>query len=110
MAEPRARLSLPWSATNEVVPPGAHACVRLLVPRPLDLKIADGVVEFSCHKKRWLFAADALPLLRLLADGRAPSVAELCAAAGERLDEETVRAFIGELLRHGLVAVVAAAD
>jgi hypothetical protein len=65
------------------------------------------VVEFSCHKKRWRFAAVALVLLDRLAGGRACSVAELCEAAGEQLDEQTVRAFLGELLCHGLVAVVA---
>jgi len=108
MAEPRARLSLPWSAaTPEAVLPDTQARVRLLAPRPLDLKVVDGVVEFSCHKKRWRFAADALVVLGRLSDGRACSVAELCEAARGRLDEDTVRAFLGELLRHGLVAVVA---
>ena len=106
LAEPRAQLSLPWSATAHVVPPGADARVRLLAPRPLDLKVADGIVEFSCHKKRWRFAADALPLLRRLADARVCSIGELCAAAQGRLDERTVRAFLGELIGHGLVAVV----
>jgi hypothetical protein len=110
-AEPRPRLSLPWSATADALPPTAHARVRLLAPRPLSFKVADGVVEFSCHKKRWRFAAEALPLLQLLADRRNCSVAELrtvaAAAAGEQLDEQTVRAFVRELLRHGLLAVVA---
>ncbi|HEY0082081.1 MAG TPA: cupin domain-containing protein, partial [Pyrinomonadaceae bacterium] len=107
MAEPRARLSLPWGATTEVLPPGDEVRVRLLAPRPLDLKVAEGVVEFSCHKKRWRFAAGALVVLNRLADGRACSVAELCAAARvEQLEAETVRALLGELIRHGLVAVV----
>jgi hypothetical protein len=108
MAEPRAHVSLPWGATTEAVPPDEHARVRLLAPRPLDLKVEDGVVEFCCHKKRWRFASGALGVLSRLADGRAYSIAELCEAAQEaRLDEQTVRAFLGELLRHGLVAVVA---
>jgi hypothetical protein len=107
MAEPRARLNLPWSATADGGLPVEGARVRLLAPRPLDLKVEAGAVEFSCHKKRWRFAAGAMPILGQLAGGRACSVAELCEAAGESLDEETVRAFLGELLRHGLVAVVA---
>ena len=111
LAEPRAQLSLPWSAAmagqGVVIPPDQNALVRLLAPRPLNLKLAAGVVEFSCHKKRWRFAADALPILRRLADGRECSVAELCEAAQEEhLDEGTVRVFLGELLRHGLIAVV----
>ncbi|HZH30105.1 MAG TPA: cupin domain-containing protein [Pyrinomonadaceae bacterium] len=107
LAEPRARLSLPWSATAGLVPRGEAKRVRLLAPRPLDLQVAEGVVEFSCHKKRWRFAAGALPVLKLLADGHTCSVAELCEAAGEQLDAETVRLFLGELIGHGLVAVVA---
>jgi hypothetical protein len=106
-AEPRARVSLPWSATRELVPADPQARVRLVAPRPLDLKSEDGVVEFCCHKKRWRFAADALLVLRPLADARrAFSISELCEAARARLDEQTVRAFLGELLRHGLIAVV----
>jgi len=110
LAEPRAQLSLPWSAgmgaQEVVIPPDQNTLVHLLAPRRLDLKLEAGVVEFSCHKKRWRFAADALLVLRRLANGRACSVAELCEAAKERLDEGTVRAFLGELLRHGLIAVV----
>jgi ribosomal protein L16 Arg81 hydroxylase len=113
-AEPRrAQLSLPWSAAGaaQLVPADPDARVRLLAPRPLDLQIEDGVIEFRCHKKRWRFAADALPVLKQLADTRASSsIAELCAAARERLDEQTVRAFLGELLRHGLIAVVTDKD
>ena len=113
-AEPRAGLSLPWTATTETLPPGSNARVRLLAPRPLDLKVEGGVVEFLCHKKRWRFAADAMPVLKHLADGGgssngavlACSISELCEAARGRLDERTVRAFLCELLRHGLVAVV----
>ncbi len=93
-------------AQEVVIPPDQNTLVHLLAPRRLDLKLEAGVVEFSCHKKRWRFAADALLVLRRLANGRACSVAELCEAAKERLDEGTVRAFLGELLRHGLIAVV----
>lgn len=108
-AEPRrAQLSLPWSAaTSALLPADENARLRLVAPRPLDLQVADGVVEFCCHKKRWRFAADALLVLRPLTEARASSISELCAAAKERLDEPTVRAFLGELIRHGLIAVVA---
>jgi Cupin superfamily protein len=106
-AEPRAQLSLPWSATAQLLPPDQNARVRLVAPRPLDLQVAEGIVEFCCQKKRWRFAADALLVLKPLADARtASSISELCEAAKDRLDAQTVRAFLGELLRHGLVAVV----
>jgi hypothetical protein len=85
-------------------PLAADARVRLLAPRPLEFQIKDGAVEFSCLKKRWRFAEDALLVLRPLADGHAHTVAELCAAASERLAERTVRALLVELIEHGLIA------
>ena len=105
-AAPRPRLSLPWSATHDAPALAQDARVRLTAPRPLDFKIADGVVEFECNKKRWRFAAAALLVLRPLAEGRACAVAELCAAARGELDEHTVRVFLSELIAHGLVALV----
>jgi ribosomal protein L16 Arg81 hydroxylase len=108
MAAPRPRLGLPWSALMSNAPPLAdEARVRLTAPRPLDLKLDAGVVEFACNKKRWRFAEDALLVLRPLADGRACTVAELCAAARARLDERIVHTFLAELIEHGLVALEA---
>lgn len=110
MAQPRPHLSLPWSATPELLPPGNDARVRLTAPRPLDLKIErqpeKGAIEFSCNGKRWRFAEDALIVLGPLADGRACSVSELCEVAKGRIEEQTVKAFLGELILHGLLAVV----
>jgi hypothetical protein len=105
-AEARPRLGLPWVATPSVLPSSPQATVRLTAPRPLDLQVLDGVIEFSCHKKRWRFAADALLILRPLAERRVCSVAELCAEAAGQLEEQTVHAFLRELILHGLVAVV----
>jgi Cupin superfamily protein len=104
IASPRPRLNLPSSALLDAPPLAADARVRLVAPRPLEFKLESGVVEFSCLKKRWRFAEDALLILRPLADGHAHTVAELCAAARERLDERTVRVFLGELIEHGLIA------
>jgi hypothetical protein len=104
-AEPRARFELPWIATPEAAPPTPHARVRLLAPRPLKVEAAGGVVEFDCMKRRWRFAEDALLVLRPLAERRLCTVAELCEAARGRLQPETVRVFVAELARHGLVAV-----
>jgi hypothetical protein len=110
----RSHLSLPWSVTPEVLPPSGDALtLRLLAPRGLELETGrqqeegrDGVVEFSCQGKRWRFAADALLVLRPLAERGVCSVGELCEAAAHRLDEQTVRTFLGELILQGLVAIV----
>ncbi|HEX8707064.1 MAG TPA: cupin domain-containing protein [Pyrinomonadaceae bacterium] len=116
-AEARPQLSLPWSATPETLPPGQDVRLRLTAPRPLELNTKaqpdaehpgreTRTVEFSCLGKRWRFAAAAIHLLRPLGDAAPHSVSELLEAASGKLDEQTVRAFLGELLAHGLLAVV----
>jgi hypothetical protein len=104
-AEPRARVELPWDAMPGGAPPAPSALVRLLAPRPLRLDASEGAIEFNCMKQRWRFAADALPVLRALSERRACTVAELCEAARGGLTPETVRVFVAELARRGLVAV-----
>jgi hypothetical protein len=104
-AEARARVELPWAATADAAPPAHAAQVRLLAPRPLRLEAADGRIEFDSMKRRWRFAADALPVLCALEERRVCTVLELCEAARGVLSEETVRVFVSELARHGLVAV-----
>lgn len=104
-AEPRARVELPWDATPDAAPPAPGAVVHLLAPRPLKLEAAGGVVEFDCMRRRWRFAEGALPVLRALEERRACTVAELCESARPQLAAETVRAFVTELARQGLVAV-----
>lgn len=105
-ADARTRLSLPWSASADVLPSAPETRVRLLAPRPLDLKIENGVIEFSSQKKRWRFTADALLILRPLKDERVCSVAQLCEAAKGKIEEQTVRAFLKELILNGLLAIV----
>jgi hypothetical protein len=110
-AEARPRTGLPWSATPEILPPSGEARVRLTAPRGLDLngdapQGEDGVVEFACQGKRWRFATAALAVLHPLSTGRVYSVTELCEAASDSLDERTVRALLGELILHGLLAIV----
>jgi ribosomal protein L16 Arg81 hydroxylase len=105
-AEPRAHLSLPRSATPDALPEEDNALLRLHTPRPLKLKAVDGVVEFSCNKKRWRFAENALPVLQALNERRACSTQELCDTAKEKLDEQTVRKFLRELLLQGLIVSV----
>jgi hypothetical protein len=105
-ADSRARVELPFDATPRQEPASARARVRLLAPRPLKLEASGGVVEFDSMKRRWRFAEDALLVLRPLEERRECAVAELCEAASAKLDERTVRAFLRELARQGLVALI----
>jgi hypothetical protein len=104
-AAPRARLSLPLDAMPQAPTPALDARVRLLAPRPLSIEAKDGGVVFYCMKRRWRFAEGALPVLRLLDESRECTVAELCETARGSVDEQTVRAFVSELSRHGLVTI-----
>ncbi|HEY0078983.1 MAG TPA: cupin domain-containing protein [Pyrinomonadaceae bacterium] len=109
-AEPRPRPGLPYAATDALLPPSTNAVVRLLAPRPLELHLNDGVIEFSCMKRKWRFAREAELILRPLAERRASTVSELCEAARGRLEEKRVLAFLRELAAHGLVAVEESQD
>jgi Cupin superfamily protein len=105
-ADARPRVELPFDATPRQEPASPGATVRLLAPRPLELEARGGGVEFDSMRRRWRFAEDALAVLRPLEERRECGVSELCEAARGRLDEATVRAFVRELAREGLVAVI----
>jgi hypothetical protein len=105
-AEPRPRLSLPRAAAANFSSPAPDALVRLTSPRPLAFDVQGDELSFSSNKKHWRFDARALTVLRTLDARRTSSVAELCAAAVGEIDERTVRALVGELILHGLVAIV----
>jgi hypothetical protein len=105
-AAPRARVTLPLDAMPQATTPAPDARVRLLAPRRLKIESKDGGVEFDCMKRRWRFAEAALPILRRLDEARECTVGELCEAARGHTDEKTVRTFVFELSRHGLVAII----
>jgi len=100
----RPRLSLACAPVDSL--PAGDMLVRLLAPRPLDLKVESGVVRFSSQKKEWRLAVEALPILRHLDQHRVCTVSELCEVAKSEVDERRVRIFLKELLMNGLVAIV----
>lgn len=104
-ALPRARTSLPWAVSDDELTASSATVVGWTPPRPVELRAANGVVEFSCNRKRWRFAEAALAVLGPLAARRACTIGELCEAAAGRLDERTVRTFLRELLHQGLVVI-----
>jgi len=100
----RPRLSLACAPLDSL--PAGDMLVRLLAPRPLDLKVESGVVRFSSQKKEWRLAVEAWPILRHLDQHRVCTVSELCEVAKSEVDERRVRIFLKELLMNGLVAIV----
>lgn len=106
MAEPRPRVDLPSSVTNHTLIPAEDTLLRLTAPRPIKYVVEDGALWFSCNRKSWRVAAETLVIFRLLEDRRVCSVRELCAAAEGKIDERSVKAFLGEMIFHGLIASV----
>lgn len=101
----RPRLSLACAPVAGSLPSG-NMLVKLLAPRPLNLKLESGIVNFSSQKKEWRLSPEALPILSHLNKHRVCSVSELCEVAKSELDERRVRVFLKELLLNGLVAIV----
>ena len=106
VAEPHPELSLPWSVMPEAVPPSDNAFVHLTLTRPLeiDTESSERAIVFFANGKRWKFPAATLVILKALDNGSVCSITELCDLAGEILDRQKVRQFLGQLSTHGLVA------
>jgi cupin superfamily protein len=109
MAMPRPRFSLPWSVSDEGLPPFDTARIQITSPRPWVLQVdhAQGRIEILSQGKRWHFDNSVEPILTLLKDGQIYSIAELSRASSEQLDHQSVRTFLGELIVNGLAAIVA---
>ncbi|HEV7376278.1 MAG TPA: cupin domain-containing protein [Pyrinomonadaceae bacterium] len=106
MAEPRPCVGLPWSVIDKSLIPSKDALVRLTAPRPINYVVEDAVLKFSCNKKLWRVAAETHSIFHRLEDKCVCSVAELCASVSGKIDEQAVCAFLGEMIFHGLIAVV----
>jgi hypothetical protein len=102
--KPRPRLSLPWTATADVLPPEDY-CLVWNGPRNVVLTSMDGQVSVDTHGRRWKFAKAARPLLELIVSGRELTTADLMDAAEGRLDGETIHSFVRELISNGLVVL-----
>lgn len=100
----RPRLSLACAPVDSL--PSGNMLVRLLAPRPLDLKVESGVVSFTSQRKDWRLAVAALPILRHLDQHRVCTVTELCEVAKTEVDERRATIFLKELLMNGLIAIV----
>lgn len=108
LASPRQELSLPWSILPDVLPNNDNIKLRLTTSRSIEFNVKNNerVLEFKANRKHWKFSSDAELILRKLSDNSPHSVGELYDTVMEKLDRETVRTFLSELLLQGLVAVV----
>lgn len=99
MAPPRAWGGLPYSVGGEL-DGDDRMWIRMHAPRAV-LTESDGLVELAADGRRFVFAAAAGGVLRMLTDGRTCSIVELVKASGG-LDTPTVRALCTDLVRQGL--------
>lgn len=104
-APSRPHVDLPWSVAAQQLIPADPARIRLTSPRPLTYKVEEGVLSFTANKKLWRVAPDTVAIFRLLENRRVCSVIELSEAVRGKLDAQTVKTFIGEMIFHGLVTV-----
>lgn len=104
-ARTRGWANLPWSAEEDALLP-LNARVALATARPLLLTRDNGSVAMEANGRSWRFASAAQTVLDALERERGQFIAlsALCKSA-ESLDPDTVRRFVGELAREGLVNV-----
>jgi hypothetical protein len=100
---PRSRACLPWSATDDGLPPETDPRLRLTAPRAV-LEDRDGTTELAADGHVCSFAAQARPVLRTLLDGAPHSLSEL-SAASDCSGPEAIRILRGDLIRAGIVTV-----
>ncbi|MFL6350752.1 MAG: cupin domain-containing protein [Bryobacteraceae bacterium] len=101
---PRPHFALPWSATDDVLPPAPWR-VQWTGKRPVHMEASGDDIVIAMHDRRWKFAASARPLLELLVSGRECTNDDLDRIATGFLGSRVVREFVRELAANGLVVV-----
>lgn len=103
-AVPRLSLNLPEIAAKRSVRDLLEGKFVLATPRDLRLSTEDDSVIVRADKKRFKFKKDARPLLELFNTRASLTVRELVGCSAGSLDEKTVKAFVMELLTHGILS------
>jgi Cupin superfamily protein len=100
-------VSIPWTATDEVLPRDREAVVQLTAPRPPVVEPQpDGWFELGTTGQRRRLTTDELEAVRPLLDLEPWSVSELCRRAANGIGADGARAMLIDLVRTGLLAVV----
>jgi Cupin superfamily protein len=106
-SEPRTHLSLPWSATREVLPPDeANFSFRWAAARPTAVETGVNAVEIASNGKRWRFGLAARPLLEVITQGHPCTRDELHSFAHDQLSVQMIDCFLRELVLNGLLIVI----
>jgi len=105
MASPRPTLGLPWSATAEVLPDSEDALIRIATLRGYEIERFEDAIQVAFNGKALTFAAAAEPLFAYILARREFSIGEFCAHFSAEYEQETLRGFVADLARHGLISI-----
>ena len=98
----RPHFALPWSATDDVLPPGRWR-VQWPGNRPVRIETNGTEIVIAAFGRRWRFVASARPVLELLVSGRECAQEDLENVAKGTLNSNVIREFIKELVANGLL-------
>jgi ribosomal protein L16 Arg81 hydroxylase len=106
IAMARPYFSLPWSATPEVLPESEESIITLTTPRALEVRPRDdGAVDIAVNSKLFTFAGAARPLLDFLGSQLPASISQYYQRFADQYERDTLRQFLTEMAKHGVIAV-----
>jgi hypothetical protein len=100
----RPHFTLPWSATDDGLPPGSWR-VQWRGSRPVQIETSGDEIAIATFGRRWRFVASARPLLELLVSGRECAQKDLESVTQGSLNSIVIREFVRELVTSGLLVV-----
>ena len=102
----RAYFNLPSSATPAVLPESEDSVIELAAPLGLDLRTRDdGALDIAFNGKLFTFAGAARPLLDFLGAELPASIAHFYQRFADQYERDTLRQFLVEMAKHGVVTV-----
>jgi ribosomal protein L16 Arg81 hydroxylase len=105
-SKPRPSFSLPFSATDEGLPPGRDFVVRLNPPIPTIVSGSEvATLEWRCGARVCRFPRSMRWIVTALADSAAWPFSQLVDAVSAHLDESSVRFLLGMLVSENLIAI-----
>jgi ribosomal protein L16 Arg81 hydroxylase len=102
----RPYFTLPWSATPEVLPESEESIITLTTPRALEIRPReDGAVDIAVNSKLFTFAGAARPILDYFGTELPASISQFYQRFAGQYERETLRQFLTEMAKHGVVTV-----
>jgi len=102
----RAYFNLPSSATQKVLPESEGSIVELAAPLGLDSRTRDdGAIDIAFNGNLLTFAGAARPLLDFFGTELPASIAQFYQRFADQYERDTLRQFLTEMAKHGVVTV-----